>query len=124
MNLPFAGIHRTMPTAIARKLENIRLKGALTNADVANMLGLRPETISRWNQGHAFPHRESEKELLEIEYIVDELSDFYDEPNDARLWLFARQKLLNGERPADLIQQNRTDEVLLIIKQLKEAVFI
>ena len=113
-----------MPTAIARKLDTIRSKGALTNADVANLLGLRPETISRWNRGHAFPHRESERELLEIEYIVDELSDFYDEPNEARMWLFSRQRLLDDERPADLIKQGRSQAVLDSIRKILEGVFI
>jgi uncharacterized protein (DUF2384 family) len=112
-----------MGNAVARKLESIRTKGAMKNIDVANVLGLRPETVSRWNQGRAFPQPDAERTLLELEYIIDQLSDFY-EPQEARLWLFSRQKLLDGERPAELIQKGRTDEVRALIAQLRDGVFV
>ena len=92
--------------AIARRLEAIQTKGAMRSADIANVLDVRPETVSRWNQGKAFPHPTTEKQLLELEFIVDQLADFY-EPREARLWLFSRQKLLGGEAPAELIQKGR-----------------
>ena len=114
---------KTMSNAVARKLDSIRAKGGMKNIDVANVLGLRPETVSRWNQGKAFPQPDAERTLLELEYIVDELSDFYD-PQEARLWLFSRQKLLGGETPAELIQKGRTDEVRNMIAQLRDGVFI
>jgi hypothetical protein len=113
----------TMSNAVARKLESIRTKGGMKSVDVANVLGLRPETVSRWNQGKAFPQPDAERTLLELEYIVDELTDFYD-PQEARLWLFSRQKLLDGQTPADLIQKGRTDEVRNVIAQLRDGVFI
>jgi transcriptional regulator with XRE-family HTH domain len=112
-----------MSNAVARKLESIRPKGGMKNIDVANVLGMRPETVSRWNQGKAFPQPDAEKTLLELEYMVDELSDFYD-PQEARLWLFSRQKLLGGEIPAELIQKGRIDEVRSMIAQLRDNVFI
>lgn len=109
--------------AIARKLDVIQTKSAMRAVDVANVLGTRPETVSRWNQGKAFPHPETEKLLLELEYVVDQLSDFY-EPIETRLWLFSRQKLLDGEKPVDLIQQGRTSEVLAVIQQLRDGVHV
>ena len=112
-----------MSNAVARKLESIRAKGGLKNIDVANVLGLRPEQVSRWNQGKAFPQPEKERTLLELEYIIDELSDFY-EPREARLWLFSRQKLLGGRVPAELIQIGQIDEVRSVIAQLRDSVFL
>lgn len=112
-----------MSNAIARRLEAIQTKGAMRSADVANVLSVRPETVSRWNQGKAFPHPSTEKQLLELEFIVDQLSDFY-EPKEARLWMFSRQKLLGGEVPADLIQKGRVDEVLTAVNQLRDGVFV
>ena len=108
---------------MARKLELIRAKGGLKSIDVANVLGLRPEQVSRWNQGKAFPQPDAEKVLLELEYIVDELSDFYD-PQEARLWLFSRQKLLGGQTPAELIQKGRAEEVRSLVAQLRDSVFV
>ena len=107
---------------IARKLEVIQEKGGMRSADIANLLAIRPETVSRWNQGKAFPRRETERQLLELEFIVDQLADFY-EPQDARLWLFSRQKVLGGCTPAELIQENRVEEVIAIINQLRDGTY-
>jgi len=110
-----------MTSAVARKLDSLRTKGAMKNIEVANLLGTRPETVSRWNQGRAYPHAGTEKTLLELEYIVDQLADFY-EPNEARQWIFAPQRLLSGESPAALIRDGRIDDVMRLVHQLREAV--
>ncbi len=112
-----------MTSAVARKLESLRTKGAIKHIEVANLLGTRPETVSRWNQGRAYPHARTEKTLLELEFIVDQLSDFY-EPDEARQWIFAPQKLLNGESPAELIREGRIDEVRRVVDQLRDAVYL
>lgn len=110
-------------TAVARKLESIREKASLKSVDVAQLLRQRPETVSRWNKGRAYPHRSTEKLLLELEYIVDQLADFY-EPNEARQWLFSPQKLLDGVSPAELIQNGRIDDVMKLVNQLRDAVYM
>ena len=130
-----AGDARTNPTtnypqrpvmstnAIARRLEAIQTKGAMRSADVANVLNVRPETVSRWNKGKALPHASTEKQLLELEFVIDKLADIY-EPHDARLWLFARQRLLGDQVPAEMIQQGRVDDVLAAVNQLLDGVHI
>ena len=60
-----------MSNAIARKLDPIQQKIAMRSVEVANVVGARPETVSRWNQGKAFPRPDAQKLLLE--------------PRDARL---------------------------------------
>jgi len=109
--------------AIARRLDAIQTKGAMRSADVANVLSVRPETISRWNNGKALPHASTEKQLLELEFVIDKLADIY-EPHDARLWLFSRQRLLGDQVPAELIQQGRVDYVLSAVNQLLDGVHI
>lgn len=110
-------------SAVARRLESIRAKGAMRHIEVANMLGTRPETVSRWNQGRAYPHARTEKTLLELEFIVDQLSDFY-EPDEARQWIFSPQKHLGGESPAELIREGRIDEVRRLVNQLRDGVYV
>lgn len=112
-----------MTSAVARKLESIQKKGAMKSIDVANLLGTRPETVSRWNQGRAYPHPSTEMMLLELEYIVDQLSEYY-EPNEARQWIFAPQKLLDGKSPAELIREGHIDKVMQLVSQLRDAVYM
>jgi len=107
---------------IARKLEALQKKAAIRSIDVAKVLQIRPETVSRWNQGKAFPQPRAERTLLDLEYIVDLLADLY-EPQEARTWLFARQKALDGGIPAELIQQGQTERVLAVIKQLLDGTY-
>jgi transcriptional regulator with XRE-family HTH domain len=109
--------------AIARRLSAIEEKASMRSSDIANVLNVRPETVSRWNQGKAFPHPSTEKQILELDFIVDQLSDFYT-PDEARLWLFSRQKLLNGRVPAEIIQSGNIDDVLGAVNQMREGVFL
>lgn len=108
---------------IARKLGTLQQKGAMKASDVADVLGIRPETVSRWNQGKAFPQPDAERALLDLEYVVDLLADLY-QPEEARVWLLSRQKLLDDVRPVDLITKGRTDEVIQMIRQLLEGVHV
>lgn len=110
-------------SAIAKRLEVIQTKGGMKSVDVANVLGTTPETISRWNQGKANPRPVARQQILNLEYIVDQLADFYD-PEEISLWLISRQKLLDGEAPAILIQEGRADEVIRIIEQLRQGAFV
>jgi uncharacterized protein (DUF2384 family) len=112
-----------MSNAIARKLSAIQEKGAMRSVDVANLLNARPETVSRWNQGKAFPRPDAEKMLLQLEFIIDQLSDLY-EPQEARLWLYSPQRLLDNLSPADLIQAGRSQEVVTVVNQLRDSVHI
>lgn len=109
--------------AIARRLELIQAKGAMRSTDVANVLNVRPETVSRWNNGKSLPHASTERQLLELEFIVEKLADIY-EPHDARLWLFSRQRLLQDQTPAELIQQGHVEEVLAAVNQLLDGVHL
>jgi hypothetical protein len=109
--------------AIARKIESIEQKGGMGSVDVANVLCTRPETVSWWSQGEAFPRGDTARTLLDLEYIVDQLSDFY-EPLDARLWLYSRQRLLDDESPATLIQLGNAQAVIQILDELRDSIFL
>jgi DNA-binding transcriptional regulator YiaG len=112
-----------MTGEIARRLESLRSKVAIKDFEVANLLGTRPETVSRWNHGRAYPRVKTEKKLRDLEYIIDQLADFY-EPNEARQWIFAPQKRLGGISPAELIRSGRIDEVMRLVGQLRDAVHL
>ncbi len=107
--------------ALARKIDSICEKGGMKQRDIALLLDTNAETVSRWNQGRNYPHPRTETILLELEYLIDQLSDFY-EPNEARLWMFSPQKHLKGKKPADLIKYGRIDDVKNLVNQLRESV--
>ena len=108
---------------IAGKLEVLKRRAAIRAVDVANMLGTTPETVSRWNQGRAYPRPNKESRLVDLEYIVERLSEFYSDPRTARAWLYSRHKYFNGLRPADLIQEGRIEEVLEAIQLMADPTY-
>ena len=103
---------------VAEKLELLRARAAIRSVDVAKMLGTTPETVSRWNQGRAYPRRSKESLLVDLEYVVERLSEFYSDARTARGWLYSRHRYFGGARPADLIQEGRIDEVLEAIQTM------
>ena len=112
-----------MAQGLAEKIDNIRLKGLLNGSDLAQLFGTRPETVSRWKQGKTHPRSKVERELIDLDCVIEQLAAFY-EPNEARVWIFSRQPLLDGQAPADLIREGRMNEVVQLIRQLQDNVYL
>lgn len=112
-----------MTGAVARRLESIHEKGALSFSELAELLRTTPETVSRWRQGHREPRPSTEKDLLELEFFIEQLSELYD-PKEARLFLYSPQKLLGGQTPAQLIMQGDMSKVHRLVNQIRDAVYL
>jgi transcriptional regulator with XRE-family HTH domain len=111
-----------MGTAVGKRIEIIKLRGGIKAREVAQLLDTTPETVSRWQTGKVEPQQGRLERLLTLEWLLDELAEFY-APEEARLWLFAPHKLLKGETPANKIQQGKTDDVLAVIHQLRDGAY-
>jgi transcriptional regulator with XRE-family HTH domain len=111
-----------MAGAVAKILEDLRERGGLKGTDVANIAEVSPATVSRWTMGKAFPHPKTQLLISDLRYIVDRLAEFYS-PDETRVWLYAKHRLLNGERPIDLINAGHADEVLSVIQSLDEGTY-
>ncbi len=112
-----------MTTAIAARLDEIQKRAAVTSREVAQLLSISPETVSRWRTGKTEPQPERRDCLLRLEWLVSELSELYS-PDEARLWLFSPHKLLKGDRPIDRIQNGAMEDVLTVISQIKDGAFV
>lgn len=112
-----------MSSAVVEKLDAIKKRAGMNSREVAQLIETTPQTVSRWRTGTTSPRPGSLDRLLRLEWIADELAQFY-EPDQARLWIFSPHRQLGGRRPADLIAEDRTDDVLRLIDQLKSAAYI
>jgi transcriptional regulator with XRE-family HTH domain len=113
---------RKMTNAVAKIIEDLRSRGGLKGTDVANIASVSPATVSRWTAGKALPHPKTQLVISDLRYVVDRLSEFYT-PDETRLWLYSKHRLLNGERAIDLINQGDADKILAVIESLDEASF-
>jgi uncharacterized protein (DUF2384 family) len=111
-----------MSGAVSKILDDLRERGGLKGMDVANIAAVSPATVSRWTAGKAFPHPKTQLVISDLRYVVDRLAEFYS-PEETRLWLYSKHQLLNGERPIDLIHENKADEVLTVIESLSEGTY-
>ena len=112
-----------MAAAVARIIEDLRDRGGLQGKDIANIVDVSTATVSRWSHGKGTPALRTQTVIADLRYIVDRLADFYT-PDETRLWLHARHPLLNGERAIDLINQDRTEEVLAVIERLDAGAYL
>jgi len=112
-----------MSVAIAERLDAITRRAKIKKRDVAELLSTTPETVSRWRAGRVDPQPLHRDLLLQLDWLLSELSELYD-PGEAHLWLFSPHKLLGGKRPFDVIKERRVEEVLRVIAQLKDGAFV
>jgi len=112
----------SMANAIAARLDGIQSMARISDREVSDLIRTRPETISRWRTGKSEPQQRSLESLLKLEWLVGQLSELYS-PDDAKLWLYSPHKLLDGDRPADRIIDDRLDDVLKVIAQLKDGAY-
>ena len=112
-----------MTTAVARILENLKTQGGLQGKDIANIVDVSTATVSRWSNGSGSPNLRTQTVIADLRYVVERLSDFYT-ADETRLWLHSRHPLLNGERAIDLINTDRTEEVLAVIERLDAGAFV
>ncbi len=111
-----------MSNAVSKIIDDLRERGGLKGSDVANVAAVSPATVSRWMAGSAFPHPEDQLVISDLRYVVERLADFYS-PDETRIWLYSKHRLLNGNRAIDLIHEGMTDEVLAVIESLDEGTF-
>ncbi len=112
-----------MSTAVARILGDLRERGGLKGADIANIVDVSPPTVSRWTTGKGSPSLHTQTVIADLRYVVECLSDLYS-PEETRLWLHTPHALLDRERAVDLIHEGRTEEVLAVIDRLEAGAFL
>lgn len=112
-----------MSTAVARILDDLRDRGGLRGADIANIVDVSPPTVSRWSHGKGAPSLHTQSVISDLRYVVDRLSDFY-EPDEIRLWLHASHPLLDQKRAIDLIIAGQTEAVLAVIERLDSGAYL
>src|SRR3978361_149375 len=111
-----------MTSAVSKIIEDLRDRGGLKGTDVANIASVSPATVAPWTAGKALPHPKTQLVISDLRYVVDRLSEFYT-PDETRLWLYSKHRLLNGERAVDRINRGDTEKVLTAVESIDEASF-
>lgn len=100
----------------ARMVEDLR-QTALTNAEVAEIAGVKVRQVQHWASGAHRPQAEARDRLLELHYIVERLRDIY-KPEGIDIWIHGRNRSLGGQKPIDLLRAGQFETVLAEIERL------
>ena len=109
--------------AMPRYIDDLNALGGLSGTDIANIADVSKATVSRWKSGAVRPQPDTQLVLSDLHFIVQRLAEYYS-ADEIRVWLYARHPQLEGQRAIDVINQNRSEEVLRILDRLDSDVFL
>jgi hypothetical protein len=113
----------TKTGAVPRYIEDLTEEGSLSGTDIANIADVSKATVSRWKSGTVKPQPSTQLVLSDLHYVVGRLREYYT-ADEIRTWLYARHPQLGGARAIDLINQNRSEEVLRVLDRLDMDVYL
>lgn len=109
--------------AVPRFIEELTAEGGLSGTDIANITDVSKATVSRWKSGAVRPQPGTQLVLSDLHYVVGRLREYYT-ADEIRTWLCARHPQLGGARAIDLINQNRSEDVLRVLDRLDTDVYL
>ena len=108
---------------VVQFIARLQRDGGLKGTDIANFTGVSKATVSRWSSGRKSPHPKTQLIMSDLSYVVMRLSEYYSQ-EEVRAWLYARHPQLEGRRAIDLIQDERTEEVISILDRLDADAYL
>lgn len=100
----------------ARLVDDLR-EGVLTNAELAEITGVKTRQVQHWASGTHRPQGDAKDRLLELHYIVERLLEVY-KPEGADIWLHGRNRDLGSDKPIDLLRAGSFERVLAAVERL------
>jgi DNA-binding transcriptional regulator YiaG len=113
----------TKSGAMPRYIDELNEIGGLSGTDIANIVDVSKATVSRWKAGTVRPQPSTQLVLSDLYFVVGRLGEYYS-ADEIRTWLYARHPQLDGARAIDLINQNRSEDVLRILDRLDAEVYL
>lgn len=97
-------------------VEQIRAAG-LTLAEIASATGVSERQVQHWSAGNSRPRESARDRLVDIHYLAQQLAEVY-RPEGVEIWLHARNRSLEGQRPIDLLALGEFQPVLAAVERL------
>jgi uncharacterized protein (DUF2384 family) len=105
------------PREYSAVVDHIR-DAALTTTEIAQVTGVKDRQVQHWASGTHRPQGQTRDRLLEVGYIVEQLSDVYTSEG-VDIWLHARNRDIDGRRPIDLLRAGDFETVLHAVERLR-----
>lgn len=89
--------------------------------DIGRATQVKVRQVQHWLAGTSKPQGPTLERLVDLNYLVERLSDVY-VPEGIEIWLHGRNRALGGERPIDLLEADQFDVVVNLVEQLTNGV--
>lgn len=106
---------------VSDRVGTIAERLSLSQEDIGEIVGASGRTVNRWHTGDAVPQRLTKQRLIQLAYVAEALATVM-RPEDANLWIFQPNRLLNHDSPADRIHEGDYRSVLRLIDALAEGI--
>lgn len=114
---------RTTDPQVARLIAKVKEQGSLSAAEIGEIVGVGPRQVQNWASGNGSPANSKKlRQLLDLAYVLDLVEEVFDDEG-AAMWLHARNRQLDGERPLDVIAKNETERVINLLDRLADGNF-
>ena len=118
-----AGSERSFDPQVARLIAKVKEHGNLSAAEIGEIVGVGTRQVQNWASGNGRPASTKRlRQLLDLEYVLELIAEVFDDEGST-MWLHARNRQLDGERPLDLISQNETERVIGLLDRLADGNF-
>jgi transcriptional regulator with XRE-family HTH domain len=94
-----------------------RVRKGLTTQEVADIVSVQPRQVQHWVSGSHRPQGRAKERLLELDYIVELLSEVYDDEG-IEIWLHGKNRSMEGQRPLDILVDGDFQTVLAAVERL------
>lgn len=108
---------RGVPSTLYRHVVADARQAGLKVAEIGDITGVSERAVQNWANGTSRPEGANRDRLLELKYVIEQLSDVYTEEG-IDIWLHARQRALEGQRPIDLLRAGDFEIVLQLVDRL------
>jgi hypothetical protein len=95
----------------------------VTQADVAKVTDTDPKTVYSWRVTNARPRNATYERLDGLREVVRTLADGLT-PRGVGQWLHARNRLLGGRRPLDLLREGDQEAVLGAARSFADGAYV
>lgn len=94
-----------------------RLRRALSTDELAEVVAVQPRQVQHWAAGRHRPQGGARERLLDLDYVVEMLSEVYDDEG-VQIWLHGRNRGLGSRRPLEVLAEGDFPAVLQAVERL------
>lgn len=113
----------TAPGALARKVTGLVSGLGLTQEEIGQIVDASARSVARWSSGDVVPQRLNKQRLVELAYVADAVSTILPR-EEANLWMFTPNRLLEHDTPAQRIHDGGYRDVLDVIEAIASGVVV